>query len=313
MARVYHWKHGWIPLDHVALNRGGHPTQAQGPIAGASKTERSLHHPHPETGIKNRRQLAQAITRLPSIPDAQDKRHARDEVRAAAVRLKATDLLPGNVANKSRSTSAHVTTTDGRRINTGIPASPRDNVISAAGQRQADLARLAAGNPGSAAVNDQRVAARQAARRAVPAGPTVGSPPSRTDIARHTALGDKTKQDRADLAREAQFGATPGIRAAATRALAAHDRVHPEAAPPATQAQMRQHKAADANIVAQRFAADVRTQNAIAQYLATVGQPATTGTDPSSNARSIIKQAGLDPLKILKAFHAQQARRRKQH
>jgi hypothetical protein len=35
MARhVFHWKHGWIPLDHEAISHGGHRSQATGPIKG---------------------------------------------------------------------------------------------------------------------------------------------------------------------------------------------------------------------------------------------------------------------------------------
>lgn len=120
-AHVYHWKHGWIPLDHVALKAGGHPSQATGPIKGASKVEHSAHHPHPATGIRTKRQLAHAASTVHNVPAA-NRGAAAAEVRAASVRLGG---------------SAHVSTTSGRLVNTGIPATAGDQVLSAAGQRQA--------------------------------------------------------------------------------------------------------------------------------------------------------------------------------
>lgn len=86
MAHVYHWKHGWIPLDHTALKHGGHPSQAKGPIKGASKVERSAHHPAPETGIRDHRDLAKAATTVHQVPKA-DRSGAAAEVRAASTRL----------------------------------------------------------------------------------------------------------------------------------------------------------------------------------------------------------------------------------
>lgn len=387
MARVYHWKHGWIPLDHVALKRGGHPTQAQGPIAGASKTEHSLHHPHPETGIKNRRQLAGAIQDLHSITDPGDKRRARAEIHAAAARLGATDLTKKALASGNRVQKAQAgvnaaqTKLDNvnraarltREANTvgehlpGVTPSRTDIQHAADLHHQAAAAQRAAGNATQAARHDQRAAsferlnadlhgsgtarkappgaaptkaeaaamsaradahaARQRARNRplVPTGPTVGSPPSRSAIARHTSLGDRNVQARSDLEREARFGPTPAARAAAQRKLDALDRANASA--PDSQARLRAGNAGSAAVndtrvaarqarnrdavdTARAFSRDQRVINAIQAML--IRETDTSATVPLStaNARDIITKAGLDPLKILRAFSSRQARRK---
>lgn len=71
MARVYHWKHGWIPLDHESA-----PNAA---------------------GISNTQDLAKATLALPSIKDNQERMAAKLEIRRSAVRLGVPHLLPGDV------------------------------------------------------------------------------------------------------------------------------------------------------------------------------------------------------------------------
>ena len=69
-AHVYHYKHGWIPLDHADAAHAA--------------------------GITNRRDLAGAINGLPAISSAADRMAAKHEVRKAAIRLNVASLLPGD-------------------------------------------------------------------------------------------------------------------------------------------------------------------------------------------------------------------------
>ncbi|HZY40874.1 MAG TPA: hypothetical protein VFF59_02640, partial [Anaerolineae bacterium] len=84
-AHVYHWKHGWIPLDHAAAM-----SKAKGNKAKAAEY---LHEaPHAE-GIQSRQDVARALLDLPSITDINHRASAMREIEAAADRLGAKDLL----------------------------------------------------------------------------------------------------------------------------------------------------------------------------------------------------------------------------
>jgi hypothetical protein len=87
MAVVYHWKHGWIPLDHTAAlskAKGNHEAAAKmlGDARGGG------------TGIKSRRDVAGAMRDLPNLSRETDRRSARDQIHDAASKHNATDLLP---------------------------------------------------------------------------------------------------------------------------------------------------------------------------------------------------------------------------
>lgn len=86
MAHVYHWKHGWIPLDHVAAL-----SKAKGNHVRAATLLEAAH--GPGAGIKSRRDVAGAIRSLPSVPES-DRSQARADIAAAAQRHDSTDLLP---------------------------------------------------------------------------------------------------------------------------------------------------------------------------------------------------------------------------
>jgi hypothetical protein len=85
---VYHWKHGWIPLTPGAAlvkAKGNHNLAARY-LADAHSSS---------AGINNRHDVAGALLRLGEVPRADRARAAR-QVKAAAVRHGATDLLPGS-------------------------------------------------------------------------------------------------------------------------------------------------------------------------------------------------------------------------
>lgn len=67
VGHVYHWKHGWIPLDHT------------GAVSAA--------------GIQNRGDLAKAILGLPNIHDPAQRQKVSGQIVADAQRIGATDLL----------------------------------------------------------------------------------------------------------------------------------------------------------------------------------------------------------------------------
>jgi hypothetical protein len=69
MAVVYHWKHGWIRLDHEAA-------------------------PH-ATGIQSRQDVAKAVRGLPNVPSGEHG-SAMIQLRQAAEHHNSTDLLPGH-------------------------------------------------------------------------------------------------------------------------------------------------------------------------------------------------------------------------
>lgn len=85
-AHVYHWKHGWIPLDHTAALE-----KANGDKAEASKM---LHDAKaPDAGIRNRRDIAGALKDIHNVP-REHRAQPRAQIINAAMDHKATDLLP---------------------------------------------------------------------------------------------------------------------------------------------------------------------------------------------------------------------------
>lgn len=85
MAVVYHWKHGWIPLDHEAAL-----SKSKGNHAAAAKMMADAPH---ATGIKSRQDVAKAALDLPNVP-ASHRAEAQRQLRQAAETHGATDLLP---------------------------------------------------------------------------------------------------------------------------------------------------------------------------------------------------------------------------
>lgn len=85
MAVVYHWKHGWIPLDHeAALSKAkGNHTLAAAYLRDA---------PHAK-GIDSRQHVAKAVLDLPNVPSV-DRADAHRQLREAATAHDADDLLP---------------------------------------------------------------------------------------------------------------------------------------------------------------------------------------------------------------------------
>lgn len=77
-THVYHWRHGWIPLDHEAA-------------------------PH-AAGITSSQDLAKATLKLPSIKDNQARMAAKLEIRRAAIRLGVKHILPGDAPITRRRT-----------------------------------------------------------------------------------------------------------------------------------------------------------------------------------------------------------------
>lgn len=77
--RVFHYRHGWIPLDHVAASDA--------------------------KGIQTRSDVAKAISTLPSVP-ASDRLVPKHQIIAAAGKVGATDLLPSSWHHESSSHQA---------------------------------------------------------------------------------------------------------------------------------------------------------------------------------------------------------------
>lgn len=95
MAVVYHWKHGWIPLDHTAAL-----SKAKGNHDRAAKLLADAHGAH--AGIHSRQDVAKAIRDLPNVPSS-DRNQARHHIAEAANLHNATDLLPAGLkANAAR-------------------------------------------------------------------------------------------------------------------------------------------------------------------------------------------------------------------
>lgn len=88
---VYHWKHGWIPLDHAAAL-----SKAKGNRDLAATYLRDAH--SPGAGINSRQDVAKALRGIPSVGDAGERRAAMEHTAVAARMHGATDLLPGHAA-----------------------------------------------------------------------------------------------------------------------------------------------------------------------------------------------------------------------
>lgn len=101
---VYHWKHGWIPLDHTAAlskAKGNHDLAAT-----YLRDARS-----PGAGIHSRQDVAKALLGVPKISDAGDRKAALDQVGLAARAHIAQDLLPGKPKSASADL-AHMSSDD---------------------------------------------------------------------------------------------------------------------------------------------------------------------------------------------------------
>lgn len=89
-AHVYHWKHGWIPLDHTAAL-----SKAKGNRATADRMMQAAH--SPGAGIHSRQDVAKATLALQDIPNVSERHAALQQVTAAAHQHGAADLLPGSI------------------------------------------------------------------------------------------------------------------------------------------------------------------------------------------------------------------------
>lgn len=101
MAVVYHWKHGWIPLDHTAAlskAKGNHELAAK--MLADAKTS--------QAGIHTKQDVAKAALAVPKIEHEGDRRDAMRQVREAAVHHDVT--VPGHISNadKIRNADAQV-------------------------------------------------------------------------------------------------------------------------------------------------------------------------------------------------------------
>lgn len=90
MAHVYHWKHGWIPLDHTAAL-----SKAKGDRAAADKLLADAH--GPSAGINSRQDVAKAALGIPKLPE-HERPAAYRKLKAAADRHGAHDLIPVDTA-----------------------------------------------------------------------------------------------------------------------------------------------------------------------------------------------------------------------
>jgi len=113
MAVVYHWKHGWIPLDHQAAL-----SKAKGNHAAAAKMMSDAPH---ATGIKSRQDVAKAALDLPNVPESH-RPEAHSQLHAAASAHDSTDLLPSGTSwqrltngNRVRQAADGLVVTDGER------------------------------------------------------------------------------------------------------------------------------------------------------------------------------------------------------
>jgi len=102
MAVVYHWKHGWIPLDHTAAMK-----KAKGNHELADKMLSDAPHAN---GIQSRQDVAKAVRDLPNVPESH-RSHALTNVREAAAKHDSLDLVPGSghrgSVTRSRGDSEH--------------------------------------------------------------------------------------------------------------------------------------------------------------------------------------------------------------
>ena len=85
-GHVYHWRHGWIPLDHTAaLSKAkGNHSAANRMLADARGHD---------AGINSRRDVAKAAISLPSV-HADSRQSAKRDVVFAAQKHDAQDVLP---------------------------------------------------------------------------------------------------------------------------------------------------------------------------------------------------------------------------
>lgn len=86
-GHVFHWRHGWIPLDHEAA------VHHHGSKEDLAKADRTASHE-----IKSRRDVARAVTTLPKIGNTVSRHHAARATVIAAHRIGATDLIPPALA-----------------------------------------------------------------------------------------------------------------------------------------------------------------------------------------------------------------------
>jgi hypothetical protein len=92
-AHVYHWKHGWIPLDHTAAlskAKGDH-----------SLARTYLEAAHGSPGIMHAQHLAVAIRDLPNVPE-EHRAGVRAQIIEAANRLDEHQMLPNAMRPKTR-------------------------------------------------------------------------------------------------------------------------------------------------------------------------------------------------------------------
>ena len=78
--RVFHYRHGWIRLDHPEA--------------------------HNAAGITSTQDLAKATLALPSIKDNQERMAAKLAIRQAAIRLGVPHIIPGDTPITRRKRSA---------------------------------------------------------------------------------------------------------------------------------------------------------------------------------------------------------------
>jgi hypothetical protein len=83
---VYHWKHGWIPLDHNAAL-----SKAKGDHSAADKMLAEAPHAN---GIQSRQDVAKAALDLPNLP-ATHQHEAHVQLQHGAAAHNAQDILPG--------------------------------------------------------------------------------------------------------------------------------------------------------------------------------------------------------------------------
>lgn len=94
-AHVYHWRHGWVPLDHTAAL-----SKAKGNHERAAAMLSDAH--SPGAGIHSRQDVAKATLALKDLPNPDDRHAALNHITTAAQAHGATDLLPAR-ENRTRS------------------------------------------------------------------------------------------------------------------------------------------------------------------------------------------------------------------
>jgi hypothetical protein len=142
VAHVYHWKHGWIPLDHTAAL-----SKAKGNHAAAA---RMLGDAHDGTaGMHSRQDVAKALVSLPDVPAA-DRPNARAQIAEAAARHNSADLLPTARPTAGRGGAAPTAVSalfDRSRM---TPAQEREHVRNVQQQLSAATSARATADPSEA-------------------------------------------------------------------------------------------------------------------------------------------------------------------